>query len=127
MGLIVPQDVKDYTTSSKVKARTDEQLNIDIGRAELKLEAMTGRKTDDPIFSPLPAQIETFLILWSEYYGAASDFESTGIKSETFDDYSYTKEKATTIPIPDTNNLIENYKIENAQVGKEIFMRMRRL
>jgi len=125
--LITPQDVKDYTTSSKVKARTDVQLEVDIDRAELKLESMTGRKIDDSIFSPLPTNVKTFLILWAEYYAAASDFESIGMKSETFDDYSYTKDSASTISTPDTYSLIEDYIATGGQIGTEVYMRMRRL
>lgn len=125
--LITPQDVKDYSTSSKVKTRTDTQLEVDISRAELKLQSMTGRKIDDPIFSPLPSNVKTFLILWSEYYAAASDFESAGIVSETFDEYSYKKAEASAIPIPDTYSLIEDLIEKGAQVGTEVIMKLRRL
>lgn len=125
--LITPQDVRNYTTSSKVKTRTDEQLNSDILRAESELVKTTGRKIEDPIFSPLSEKVKLFLILWSEYYGASSDFESSGIISETFDDYSYKKSEATGVPIPDAFYLIEDYILETGQVGKEVVMKLRRL
>lgn len=129
MPLITPKDVRDYTTSSKVKGRTDGQIETDISRAEKKLENMTNRKIDDVIFQDQKyiKDVKTFLILWSEYYGAASDFESVGIISETFDDYSYRKSEATAVPIPDTYYLIEDLIDDGAQIGTEVFMRMRRL
>lgn len=127
MDLITSQDIRDYTSSSKVKSRTDAQLQVDIQRSELKLTTMTGRKITDPIFSPIPSSIKTFLILWAEYYAAASDFESAGMKSETFDDYSYTKSEGAIIPIPDTLSLIQEYIDKGGQIGTEVYMRMRRL
>lgn len=125
--LITPQDVKDYTTSSKVKARLDAQLNVDIQRAELKLEKLTGRKVTDPIFTPLPEPVKTFLILWAEYYALKADVESSGKKSETFDDYSYVNYDGVSIKEPESYDLIEAYVDTGAQVGTAIYMRMRRL
>jgi len=125
--LITPQDVREYTTSKKIKRRTDEQLQVDIYRAELKLQAVTGRKLDDPIFDPLPANVKIFLILWTEYYSLSADVESTTKKSETFDDYSYTNYNGVTVKEPESLDLIKDYIKDNGEVGTQLFMRMRRL
>ena len=124
--LIVPQEVRDYSTIKSVKDRSEEQLIIDIIQAESKLMEVTGRATDDAIFSPLPEGVNVFLIRWAEYYAANSDFANSGqYKSETFDDYKYDKFDTAKIVSPDINGLIKSYIMIEDVTGRQIIFRMR--
>jgi len=124
--LVQPQEIRDYTTIQSVIDRTDAQLTIDILQAESKLFEATGRTSNDVIFSPLPENIRIFLIKWSEYYGANSDFANAGqYKSESFDDYEYDKFDSAKVTIPDVNSLIKQYILEEDVSGKQIIFKMR--
>ena len=86
---VTPRDVRDFTASDAVKNRTDTQLMVDITRAEQYTIAYTCN--DFAAFKPLPQEVKTAVILLAEHYGGLSaKGEAQLMKSESFDDYSYT-------------------------------------
>ncbi|MDD2979534.1 MAG: DUF3199 family protein [Hespellia sp.] len=87
-----PQEVKDYSDSDKVKARSDEKLAFDIARAEKYVIFNTHNKFDSEEYKEkLPSDVKMAVILLSEAYALKSIGMKDGTKSaETFDDYSYT-------------------------------------
>lgn len=89
---IKPEQVKEYTSSLKVKKRSDAQLAFDIGRAEKYVICYTNNKFDSAEYSTrLPPDVAMAVILLAETYAKQAIAQKDGMKkSETFDDYSYT-------------------------------------
>lgn len=90
---IVPEDVRGYTDSEKVKARSNLQLKFDISRAENYVISYTNNRFNTEEYAKtIPDDIRMALILLAEAYALKSVNASSvvSIKSETFDDYSYT-------------------------------------
>lgn len=86
------QEVKDYSDSDKVKARSDTKLAFDIARAEKYVIFNTHNKFDSEEYKEqLPSDVKMAVILLSEAYALKAIGMKEGSKSsETFDDYSYT-------------------------------------
>lgn len=91
---VTPQEVKDYTEFPEVQARGDAKLAIDISRAELYVINYCNCKfDDDEKFPQIPEQVKTAVILLAEAYAHnAVEITKSRLKSETWDDYSYTAE-----------------------------------
>lgn len=123
--LIQPSDVANYSTSTAVKNRGENQLTMDILQAETKLFQLTGREENDPEFSPLPEKVKVFLIKYSEFYAMLADYTEKGYKTETHDDYSYTKFENAKLKEPDLLFLIKDYIKTDAKSGKAVIFRMR--
>lgn len=91
---VTPQEVRDYSGYKEVKDRTDAQLAVDITKAEAYVIRYTKRKFDrigtDGSQEELPAEVKTAVILLAEMYAYNAAIRQVRIKSETFDDYSYT-------------------------------------
>lgn len=89
---IEPQQIRDYTASPKVGARTDSQLSYDIARAERYVIFHTHNRFDSEEYdSGLPSDVTMAVILLAEAYAKQAITQKEGaVKSETFDDYSYT-------------------------------------
>lgn len=88
---VKPEDVKKYSDSAKVKARSDEQLLFDIARAEKHVIYLTNNKFDAEEYATLPSDVRMAVILLAEAYAKQAIAQKDGImSSETFDDYSYT-------------------------------------
>lgn len=90
---ITPGDIQKYTDSKKVKARSNTQLEFDISRAENYVISYTHNRFDTEEYANnIPDDIKKALILLAEAYALKSvNASAEGImKSETFDDYSYT-------------------------------------
>jgi len=85
---IKPTDVKEYSDIEKVKARDAEKLKVDITRAEAAVISYTHNSFHD--VDVLPAEVRSALIILAEYYAFQATKALGGVKSETFDDYSYT-------------------------------------
>ena len=84
---IEPKQIRDYTSSPKVEARTDTQLAYDIARAEKYVIFHTHNNFDSKEYeSGLPSDVTMAVILLAEAYAKQAIVQS----SETFDDYSYT-------------------------------------
>lgn len=89
---ISPQEVKDYTEIKEIKDRADKKLSFDIARAEQKVIKITNNKFDAEEYNNgVPEVVKMAIILVAEAY-AKNTIETTKkqIKSESFDDYSYT-------------------------------------
>jgi hypothetical protein len=89
---VKPEQVRQYSSSSKVNERSDEQLAFDIARAEKYVIFYTHNKFDaDEYESGLPSDVTMAVILLAEAYAKQAIAQKDGaMSSETFDDYSYT-------------------------------------
>ena len=96
---IEPKQIRDYTSSPKVKARTDVQLAYDIARAEKYVIFHTHNKFDSEEYeSGLPPDVTMAVILLAEAYAKQAIVQKEGaLSSETFDDYSYTVDMGTDV------------------------------
>ena len=89
---VTPEELKEYTEFEEVKNRADSKLKIDISRAESWVIDYCNNRFDDPEKYPeIPENVKTAVLLIAEAY-AHNAVEQTKVrlKSETFDDYSYT-------------------------------------
>lgn len=115
---ITPEDVKNYTSHKDVAERPAEKLAFDISRAELKIiHLTTNNKFED--YEELPEPVRIAAILVAEAY-AKNDIEATKkkIKSESFDDYSYTVESSVIdLDSLDLDELLADYVVEKG-IGK---------
>ncbi len=125
---IEPRQIRDYTSSSKVDARTDTQLAYDIARAEKYVIFHTHNKFDSEEYeSGLPSDVTMVVILLAEAYAKQAITQKDGVmSSETFDDYSYTVDTGSDI----ADNLglgamLEEYVLPEDQ-GKAV-MKLRKL
>ena len=78
-------------------ARTDTKLRKDIARAEIYILSYTNNKEllDDKLYPTVPEGVKTAVIILAEAYGHNAVEKTKTLKSETFDDYSYTSESNT--------------------------------
>ena len=125
---IEPRQIRDYTSSSKVDARTDTQLAYDIARAEKYVIFHTHNKFDSEEYeSGLPSDVTMVVILLAEAYAKQAITQKDGVmSSETFDDYSYTVDIGS--DIADSLGLgamLEEYVLPEDQ-GK-VVMKLRKL
>lgn len=114
---ITPEDVKNYTSHKDVAERPAEKLAFDISRAELKIIHLTNNKFED--YEELPEPVRIAAILVAEAY-AKNGIEATKkkIKSESFDDYSYTVESSVIdLDSLDLDELLADYVVEKG-IGK---------
>ena len=122
---VTPQEVKAYTSHKDVAERPDEKLAFDISRAELKIIHITNNKFED--YEELPDPVRIATILLAEAY-AKNGIEAIkkNIKSETFDDYSYTAESSVIdIDSLDLDGLLSDYIVTKG-IGK-VVMKLRKL
>lgn len=89
---VKPEQVRSYSSSSKVQDRSDEQLAFDIARAEKYVIFYTHNKFDSEEYANgLPSDVTMAVILLAEAYAKQAITQKDGaMSSETFDDYSYT-------------------------------------
>lgn len=124
---ITPDDLKGYSELKEVQNRSAEKLKFDITRAEMKVISITNNKFDSEEYTELPEPVKMATILIAEAY--AKNAIETGkkrIKSETFDDYSYTAESSfIDVDSIDLGGLLDDYIIEKGS-GK-IVMKLRKL
>ena len=124
---VTPAEVKAYSSQADVEGRSDERLAFDISRAELKVIAKTNNAFPDETYPTIPEPVKMAVILLAEAY-AKNAVEATRkqVKSETFDDYSYTAESSTIeIDALDLDDLLADYVLTTGR-GKTV-MRMRKL
>lgn len=123
---VIPEDVRQYTSHEDVSNRPDEKLVFDISRAELKVIAKTNNSFGEE-YPEIPDPVKMAVILLAEAY-AKNAVEATKkqIRSETFDDYSYSAESGTVdIDNLDIDDLLADYVLTKGR-GKTV-MRMRAL
>ena len=120
---ITPQEVRDYSSLSDVQTRSDVRLAVDIARAEQYVISYTNNMFED---EELPQTVKTAVLLLAEYYGHNAVAASQTLKSETFDDYSYTLESGEiSIESLGIAALLRDYV--QAKSKGSVTMRMRRL
>lgn len=123
---VSPEDIIQYTSHEDVAGRPAEKLAFDISRAELKVIAKTNNPFGDE-YPKIPEPVKMAVILLAEAY-AKNAIEATKkqIRSETFDDYSYSVESgAVDIDDLDVDDLLADYVLAKGR-GKTV-MRMRAL
>lgn len=125
---VVPSDVIDYTDYKQVQERAEAKLQVDISRAEQYVIAYTNNDFSE--YETIPDTVKTAVILLAEAYAynACADARSGGkrLKSESFDDYSYSSDDAYfNIDDLDIKVLLDPYVKVAARNG--ITMRMRKL
>lgn len=125
---ILPDEIREYTSSQKVKDRTDSQLAYDIARAEKYVIFHTHNKFESEEYeSGLPSDVTMAVILLAEAYAKQAITQKDGVmSSETFDDYSYTVDTGS--DIADSLGLgamLEEYVLPEDQ-GK-VVMKLRKL
>lgn len=127
---VLPKEVKAYTDIEAVQQRKKEKLEMDIARAEQYVITYTRNRFEG--HTEIPAPVKTAVILLAEAYASyANQLKKTGggaVKSETFDDYSYTAGEGTFedfVKALDLAALLDDFVIK--QASGTITMRMRRL
>lgn len=121
---VLPNEVKEYSEKPSVQERTDARLAVDITRAEQYVITYTHNTFE--AYKEIPAPVKTAVLILAEAY-AYNNFVSTqAVKSESFDDYSYTSEYSTiSIDGLDLAALLDDYV--QAKANSNITMRMRKL
>lgn len=112
---VKPEDIRKYSDSAKVKARSDKQLEFDIARAEKHVIYLTNNKFNtEEYVTRLPSDVEMAVILLAEAYAKQAILQKGGmISSETFDDYSYTLSAETDIAESlGLGHLLDEYVLE---------------
>lgn len=125
---ILPDEIREYTSSQKVKDRTDSQLAYDIARAEKYVIFHTHNKFESEEYeSGLPSDVTMAVILLAEAYAKQAITQKDGVmSSETFDDYSYTVDIGS--DIADSLGLgamLEEYVLPEDQ--RKVVMKLRKL
>lgn len=122
---VMPQEVKEYTEYPSVQSRTEAKLAVDIARAEQYVIAFTNNKFED--VEEIPQSVKTAVILVAEAYAYNACIAAREMKSEQFDDYSYTAADAVAIDLDalDIAPLLEDYAVEKPRNG--VTLRMRKL
>lgn len=122
---ITPQEVKEYSEIPEVQQRTDTRLAVDIARAEQYVITYTHNSFSD--METIPDSVKMAVLLLAEAYAhTAATVTKNKIKSETFDDYSYTAE-ASQISVEglDLAALLDEYVKTEPRNG--VALRMRKL
>lgn len=124
---VTPQEVRDYTDYNAVKNRTDAKLQTDITRAEQYVITYTNNDfSGGDAYPTIPAPVKTAVILLAEAYAYNSYAATATMKSETFDDYSYTTEtKTIDVESLDIKPLLDGYIVVQPRSG--VTLRMRKL
>lgn len=122
---VTPSEVKTYTEYPSVKTRDDAKVAVDISRAEQYIIAFTNNDFAD--CEEIPTGVKTAVILVAEAYGFNACLAAREMKSEQFDDYSYTAADAAPIDIGllDIASLLEEHTVQKARNG--VTLRMRKL
>lgn len=122
---VTPAEVVTYTDNSSIKSRAEEKLAVDISRAEAYVIQYCNNKfTDDEKYPEIPSSVKTAVILVAEVYANNSIIGSDAkkrVKSETYDDYSYSLESAyLSVADLDLASLLDAYVIATGS-GKVVF------
>ncbi len=122
---VSPQEVKDYSTYDSVASRSYSRLLSDISRAEEYVVAYTNNHFDDMEKYPfLPEKVRTAVILLAEVYAENATGSPKRLKSETFDDYSYTAENSLAeVAAIDLKTLLDEFIVEGTKGGTELRLR----
>lgn len=125
---VTPAEVIAYSDYKQVQERTEMKLKVDISRAEQYVIAYTNNDFIDVEVVPEPVKTAVILLAEAYAYNACADVRSGGrrMKSESFDDYSYSSDDAyISIEDLDVKVLLDPYVKVAARDG--ITMRLRKL
>ena len=124
---ITPRDVKEYTDHKEVAGRADTKLAIDIARAESKIIKLTHNRFNDEDYPELPESVRLATLLVAEAYAKNAVLKTQkNLKSETFDDYSYTVASSEIdLADLDLDELLHDYILP--EDGGSMTMRLRKL
>ena len=87
---VTPEEVKTYTDHKEIAERSNEKLKTDIFRAEQKVISITHNNFDSEELEKIPESVKIAVMILAEAYANNSIEKSKKqIRSETFDDYSY--------------------------------------
>lgn len=90
---VTPEEVKAYTDHKEIAERADIKLKTDIFRAEQKVISITHNNFSDEKLEEIPEPVKVAVMILAEAYANNSIKKSQKqIRSETFDDYSYSLE-----------------------------------
>ena len=127
---VLPKEIKAYTDIEAVQQRKKDKLEMDIARAEQYVITYTHNRFEG--YDKIPGPVRTAVILLAEAYASyANQLKKTGggaVKSETFDDYSYTAGEGTFedfVKALALAALLDDFVIK--QASGTVTMRMRRL
>jgi hypothetical protein len=121
---VMPDEVKEYSEKPEVQQRTDARLAVDITRAEQYVITYTHNTFAD--YEEIPGPIKTAVLILAEAYAYNNIVSKQTVKSESFDDYSYTSEYSTiSIDTLDLAALLDDYV--KPQANNSVTMRMRKL
>ncbi|MCX4265955.1 MAG: DUF3199 family protein [Firmicutes bacterium] len=121
---LTPADVRQYSEVPAVQGRADSRLTVDIARAEQYIIAYTHNSFAD--MEDLPDAVRTAALLLAEFYAQSAVSGGQTLKSETFDDYSYTAETAEiSLASLDLAALLDDFVQVQPKCG--VTMRVRRL
>ena len=121
---VTPQEVKEYSEIPAVQQRSDTRLAVDIARAEQYIITYTHNSFKD--MEEAQASVKMAVLLLAEAYGHNAIIAAKEVKSETFDDYSYTAESSQiSVEALDLSALLDDYVINEPRNG--VTLRMRRL
>lgn len=121
---VTPQEVKDYSEIPAVQKRSDARLTVDIARAEQYVITYTHNSFKD--LEEIPQAVKTAVLILAEAYGYNAVIAAKEVKSETFDDYSYTAEASQiSIGALDLAALLDDWVKSEPRNG--VTLRMRKL
>lgn len=121
---VTPQGVRDYSEIPSVQKRSDTRLEVDIARAEQYVITYTHNTFEE--YRTIPRPVKTAVLILAEAYAHNAVLAAKDVKSETFDDYSYTSETSQiSVDGLDLAALLDDFVI--AEPRKGITLRMRRL
>lgn len=121
---VTPQEVKEYSEIPAVQQRSDARLMVDIARAEQYVITYTHNSFEDK--EEIPAAVKTAVLILAEAYGHNAVVAAKEVKSETFDDYSYSTEaKEISAEALDLAALLDEFVVKEPRNG--VTLRMRKL
>ena len=93
---VTPAEVTAYSDYTQVQSRPATKLAVDTSRAEQYVISYCNTDFTDYDAIPEPVKTATMLLAEAYAYNACADARSGGrrMKSEAFDDYSYTSDDA---------------------------------
>ena len=121
----ITAEVKEYSDLPAVQNRTDAKVATDITRAEQYIIAYTNNDFSDSTYPTIPAAVKTAVILLAEHYGFTAKSGGGTMKSETFDDYSYTAAEGSLVDLLDLGPLLDEFVVTVPRGG--VTMKLRKL
>lgn len=121
---VTPNEVREYSEIPAVQKRSDARLTVDISRAEQYIITYTHNTFESA--KEIPTGVKTAVIILAEAYAHNAIVAAKEVKSETFDDYSYTAETTQiSVEALDLAALLDDYVITEPRNG--VTLRMRKL